>query len=502
MRSSGRARSARPRGSPRRFVISAADGEDDLEEDDFTVHNSVGDGDHGIVVQAGSIDSLHVGSAGDSPYALANPLIVTVEVEPSLTSLYVDDDPPREIALGGALHVITVEARTTRAVVLRGLRPVVVSRRPPRRACVEVRMGGFVTPRPFTADFDSDRPRLTALRRDFPFKVSADDPEQFHFTPHVSTSEVGWRLELDWLVAGVRGTTVIDDDGEPFEMYPPGVLSDGDHETDLDWGCGIFHLPGCPAERLEALSRPGSPDVRPDRLDTVPDLLAAAPAEDPVDEANWPVYEEVAPRVCALISHAPEECHEPKPFRELVLRVLDYLNASGQSELGATTARALQRAWGIALGGNHRDTLAVANRLAGYLFKLGNRQQAYFLFESTYRRRVRALGEDDPDSLTSAANLAMSLSVRGIDDRVRLLRADILRRSRRVLGEDHRDTLTAATILGHVHLVDGDHRAAHAILSDVRGRAERVLGPHHHVTQSAARGLAAASQALGEPYDS
>ncbi|GGN24513.1 hypothetical protein GCM10011609_78120 [Lentzea pudingi] len=445
---------------------------------------------------------MHVGSPGDSPYALANPIIATVHVEPSLTSLFVDDDPPREMARGGDRHVITVEARTTRAVVLLGLRPVVVSRRPPRRACVEVRIGGFITPRPFTADFDSDRPRLTALRRDFPFSVSATDVELFHFTPHVSTSEVGWRLELDWLVAGVRGTTVIDDDGEPFGLYPPGVLSDEGHESDLSWGCGMFHLPGCPAERLAALSRPGSPEVRPDRLDTVPDLLAAAPAEDPVDEANWPAYEEVAPRVCVLVSHTPEESHEPKPFRALALRVLDYLNASGQSELGATTARALQRAWGIELGGNHRDTLAVANRLAGYLFKLGDRQQAYFLFESTYRRRVRALGEDDPDTLTSAANLAMSLSLHGISDRVRRLRADILRRSRRALGEDHRDTLTAAAVLGHVHLADEDYEAARALLSDTRRRAERVLGPHHHVTHSATRGLASALKALGETYDS
>jgi hypothetical protein len=231
------------------------DGDDpasDDSEDDPAVHNSVGDGDHGIVVQTGWIGSLHVGSAGDSAAALADPIIATVEVQPSLTSLYVDDDPPREMARSGDVHVITVEARTTRAVVLLGLRPVVVSRRPPRRACVEVRMGGIITPRPFTTGFDSDHPKLTALQQNFPFSVSATDVEQFHFVPHVSTTEVGWRLELDWLVAGKRGTTVIDDHGKPFGLYPSQALAD---ESDLDWGCGLFHLPGCPAERLEALGR-------------------------------------------------------------------------------------------------------------------------------------------------------------------------------------------------------------------------------------------------------
>ncbi|RDI20221.1 tetratricopeptide repeat protein [Lentzea flaviverrucosa] len=441
------------------------DGDDPALEDsddDPAVRNSVGDGDHGIVVQAGWIDSVHLGSAGDSAAALADPIIATVWVQPSLTSLYVDDDPPRKMASSGDVHVIHVEARTTRAVTLLGLRPVVVFRRPPRRACVEVRMGGIVTPRPFTADFDSDRPRLTALRRDFPFSVSATDVEQFHFVPHVSATEVGWRLELDWLVAGKPGTTVIDDHGKPFGLYPSQVLAD---ESDLDWGCDMFHLPGCPAERLEALGRP---------------VTSPPPAEE---------------RLQAIIDHAGD--HEPESFRAQVLDVLDHLNASGQSELGASVARTVQRAWGSALGGNHRDTLAVANRLAGYLLKLGELQQACVLFESTYRRRVRALGADDPGTLVSAANLALSMSLlHGPSDRVRELRVDTLRRSRAVRGEDHRDTLVAAVDLGYLHLLDGDPHAARAVLADALRRAESAVGPDDPVTRRAAQGLAKAVAAI------
>ncbi|USX48474.1 cold-shock protein [Lentzea sp. HUAS12] len=491
-------------------------------------------------MQAGSIGSLHVGQAGDPAAALADPIIATVEVEPSLTSVYVDDDPPAEVAHSGAVHVITVEARTTRAVVLLGLRPVVVSRRPPRRACVEVRMGGIITPRPFTADFDDDRPRLTALQQDFPFSVSATDVEQFHFVPHVSATEVGWRLELDWLVAGRRGTTVIDDGGEPFRMYPTEVLA---WESDLSWGCGMSHLPGCPSERLAALSRHGVVAVFNDhtgrglvqpsnggQLLSLP--RSALPAGGPPVPGQPVTYEvrqlptgprvhdvrfvgeeaaglpDAAPSrpspphaeawVQEIIDHA--EDHAPESFRAQVLDVLDRLNATGESGLGATVARSVQRAWGTALGGNHRDTLAVANRLAGYLFKLGEHQQAYDLFHSTYERRLRKLGADDPDTLTSASNLALALSRHGITDQVRELREDTLRRRRRVLGEDHRDTLWAAVDLGTLHLLAEEFAAARAVFAEAEQRAAAAFGPDDATTTSAARGLAAALR--GPAYDS
>lgn len=536
------------------------------ESDDIRVHNSVGDGDHGTVIQTGSVHNLHVGSAGDSAEALASPIIATVDVEPSLSTLYVDDDPPKVMARSGDVHVITVEARTTRAVVLLGMRPVVVSRRSPRRACVEVRLGGIVTPRPFTADFGSDRPRLTALEQNFPFSVSATDVEQFHFVPQVHNDEVGWQLELDWLVAGKRGTTVIDDHGKPFEMYPSGLLWDGRHETALNWGCGLYHLPGCPAERLAALSwqgvvsifnentgsglihpscggtllelprfapgssvrsgqwvtyevrqvatglevanvQPASGEApsRPDAVtaadeppaESVQDLVAAAPEEDPNDAANWPAYEAVALRLHAIIDQVPAASHESKPFRALVLRVLDHLNASGRSELGATLTRGLHHTWATALGGNHRDTLAVANRLAGYLYKLGQYEQAELLFRDNYERRARALGEDDRDTLISATNLATILSLHGIGNRVRQLRTDTLRRSRQVLGVDHRDTLLAAESLGILHHLDEDYEAAHALFADTVRRAESALGPDDPATLSTTLRLARTLRALG-----
>jgi cold shock CspA family protein len=525
----------------------------------------VQNGEHDTVVQAGSIGGVHIYQAGDPADALASPVIATVDIEPSLSTLYVDDDPPRAMARSGDVHIITVEARTTRAVVLQKMRPVVVSRRPPHRACVEVRIGGIVTPRPFTADFDSDPPRLEALAENFPFSVSLTDVEQFRFVPNVTNAEVSWRLELDWLCAGQRGTTVIDDHGKPFEMYPSRVLWDGRDDTDLNWGCGMFHMPGCPAERLAALSRQGTVSIfredtgtgliRPDGggtslelrrsalADGVPgirsgqrvtyvaryvagqleaaevrpasgpppttpatptapdhhaappaetkqDLLAAAPAGDPDDMTTWPSFEVFAPRLEVVLDQVPAESAEPEPFRALVLRVLRYFNLSGKSQPGETMARGLYPRWVRALGANHPDTLALANRFAGFLYKLGQDTQAVELFKSTYDRRKHVLGENHPDTLLSATNFATVLSWEVNRDWIRELRADTLRRSREVLGENHHDTLLAAEALGRVHLKDENYAAARAIFEDSARRSRQTLGADHPGTLSPVISLA------------
>ncbi len=151
--------------------------------------------------------------------------------------------------------VITLEARTTRAVVLHGMRPVVFSREPPRPACFGLRgtyLYGVLPPRMFTLDLDSDPTLLQAEAADFPFTISATDVEQFRVTISASEAEVSFHLEIDWTCAGRRGTTVIDNNGKPFEIYPAAK-----RHPHLDWGCGGRHKRGCPAERLAATSSRG-----------------------------------------------------------------------------------------------------------------------------------------------------------------------------------------------------------------------------------------------------
>lgn len=212
------------------------------------------------------------GGAGFRPVYLeqrsiqGDPVIATVERKPSNPrapmTVTVDSDPPRETTVPGTIHSILLEARTTQAVTLRALRAVIVNRRDPRRACLgPPAAGGILKPRPFTADFDTDPPKLTALEADFPFTISATDVEQFDIEPRVSFHEVSWRLEIAWVWQGRRGTTIVDDGGKPFEIYPTPVLWDGRRRSVLNWGCDGFvdgHVPGCPASRLAALWRAGA----------------------------------------------------------------------------------------------------------------------------------------------------------------------------------------------------------------------------------------------------
>ena len=51
---------------------------------------------------------------------------------------------------------------------------------------------------------------------EFPYQVSATEPEVFLIIGEVTRSDVTWVAELSWVSGGRRGVTVIDDDGTPF----------------------------------------------------------------------------------------------------------------------------------------------------------------------------------------------------------------------------------------------------------------------------------------------
>ncbi|MFE1772861.1 acyl-CoA-binding protein [Streptomyces sp. NPDC059008] len=193
------------------------------EDRSGSVHNRAEGGHHHTIIQAGEIARLEVhgaAAARDERSDIEDPIIATVDL-PSLGGLVVDADPPTAVMKSGESHVITLEARPVRAVVLRAMRPVVLSRRLPR----PLRQGYHalqMRPRGFTVDLDADPPRLSSTEDgvDFPFTISATDVEQFCLLPSARREEVCWQLELDWTCAGHRGTTVINDNGKPFELYP------------------------------------------------------------------------------------------------------------------------------------------------------------------------------------------------------------------------------------------------------------------------------------------
>ncbi|WP_210592651.1 helix-turn-helix transcriptional regulator [Streptomyces sp. GESEQ-35] len=125
------------------------------------------------------------------------------------------------VSAGEQLVTLTVQGTGKQTVVLDRLTVHVVGKDTPpawNDYVMGVGCGGSVPTRPFTVALDAARPVVVAGsgQRDFPFKVSESDPEVFRITADASAYDVRWYLELDWSSGSQKGTSVIDDGGEPF----------------------------------------------------------------------------------------------------------------------------------------------------------------------------------------------------------------------------------------------------------------------------------------------
>ncbi|MGR6968234.1 helix-turn-helix domain-containing protein [Streptomyces cynarae] len=138
-------------------------------------------------------------------------------------------------ATQGAVHggqtmvQISVQGKSSTAVVLEALRVRVVSRGTPvtgNAYAMEQGCGGDLTPRDFSVNLDVNRPiaharpgndsgkPLPAVQ--FPYRVSVEDPEVLLVTATTKAYDCNWYLELDWSSQGRTGTLRIDDHGRPF----------------------------------------------------------------------------------------------------------------------------------------------------------------------------------------------------------------------------------------------------------------------------------------------
>ncbi|MEU7639614.1 helix-turn-helix transcriptional regulator [Streptomyces sp. NPDC039016] len=84
---------------------------------------------------------------------------------------------------------------------------------------IGVGCGGNVPKHSFDVNLDASVPRLTpeeGTNDDFPYTVSADDPETFYVNAAVKDHHVRWYLELQWSSGNRHGTVRIDDTGRPF----------------------------------------------------------------------------------------------------------------------------------------------------------------------------------------------------------------------------------------------------------------------------------------------
>ncbi|MFF4116068.1 helix-turn-helix domain-containing protein [Streptomyces sp. NPDC001714] len=131
---------------------------------------------------------------------------------------------------GNTIVDVSVQGRSSTAVVLEALRVRVVGRTAPAPGIAYSMAdgcGGGLTPRYFDVNLDKDRPIArpvagegpdghTVSTMHLPYRVSATDPEVLRVKASTVGCDCRWYLELDWSSQGRSGTVRIDDHGRPF----------------------------------------------------------------------------------------------------------------------------------------------------------------------------------------------------------------------------------------------------------------------------------------------
>ncbi|WP_240528937.1 helix-turn-helix domain-containing protein [Streptomyces humi] len=131
---------------------------------------------------------------------------------------------------GDTIVDVSVQGRSSTAVVLEDLRVRVVGRTAPAPGVAYSMAdgcGGGLTPRYFDVNLDKDRPIArpvagegpdgrTVSTMHLPYRVSATDPEVLRVKASTAGCDCRWYLELDWSSQGRSGTVRVDDHGQPF----------------------------------------------------------------------------------------------------------------------------------------------------------------------------------------------------------------------------------------------------------------------------------------------
>ncbi|MEV0695438.1 hypothetical protein [Streptomyces sp. NPDC050388] len=129
----------------------------------------------------------------------------------------------------GSSVEVTVQNPTGKAIVLTRLEVSVKNRtEPPARSLVNVGSGcgGDLPVRQLSVDLDASEPRFIPQENDglgnrtpdFPYKISANDPEVFMLSGY-SSKLIEWTATFHWVADGKEGKTVIDNEGHPFLSY-------------------------------------------------------------------------------------------------------------------------------------------------------------------------------------------------------------------------------------------------------------------------------------------
>lgn len=141
-----------------------------------------------------------------------------------------EQDSPGWVSANGAVSArdqtvkLTVQGTGKDTVVLESLHVRVAGTSAPlawntyKMGYLGVGCGGRVPQHSFDLDLDASvpRPNPQSAADNFPYKVSASDPEAFYINATANTRYVRWYLELEWSSGNRQGVVRIDDAGKPF----------------------------------------------------------------------------------------------------------------------------------------------------------------------------------------------------------------------------------------------------------------------------------------------
>ena len=199
-----------------------------------------------------SSSSASTTSASSAPSAPTTPIAVTIrpyQWEDKCNQWYLLNRKPSEVppppteqdargwanALGavpaGTEKIeLAVQGTGSNTVVLSGLHIRTVSKAAPlawSAYSMASGCGSGMMPASFNINLDANRPLATPTPGqqgdtvvpavDFPFKVSASDPQVLTIYAHAHAVNVAWYLELDWSSGDRSGTVRIDDHGKAFQ---------------------------------------------------------------------------------------------------------------------------------------------------------------------------------------------------------------------------------------------------------------------------------------------
>ncbi|MFF2043791.1 helix-turn-helix domain-containing protein [Kitasatospora sp. NPDC058170] len=131
---------------------------------------------------------------------------------------------------GGHLRLqLTAQGASAKPVVLHTLYVHVVSAGPAPKwnaYTMGSGCGGGLTPAAFSVDLDASAPRPVPVAgtegaaksrtSDFPYQVSATDPQVLNIDAGTASQDVSWYLDLVWSSGDRQGTLRVDDNGRPF----------------------------------------------------------------------------------------------------------------------------------------------------------------------------------------------------------------------------------------------------------------------------------------------